>query len=134
MPNGRQLAALIPRDDIMRCLKSIDGDPVVGSVRGTDVVLSEVKRLMESDAEESLFVEGQWEGPGVMEHFIVIHFDQRTWLWVSQASPAWESLFKVWMEAPRPEEKRAMGCFSVLAVLSLLIFSIAASLLVILVF
>ncbi len=96
MPNGRHGAVLIPRDDLTRWFQSIDGDPVVGSFDGTQVVLSEVQRLVENLTEESVFVEGQWEDS---RRFLVIHFEQDRWLWVPETSAAYGALFKLWSEA-----------------------------------
>jgi len=105
MPNGRSGAVYVPRDDLMRCFQSIEGNPVVGFIRESDVVLSDVQHLVESITEEALFVEGQYGTA------LVIHFDEERWLWVLDSNPAYESLFKVWWKAlggswPPPSHSR----------------------------
>lgn len=113
MPNGRHGAVLIPREEILRFLDSIDGDPVVGTLGRAEVLLSAARQLVKDcnvvDAGR-IFVEGQhldtvgegekWS-PGIA---VVLHLDRRTgpgiehkWLWVMPTSVVYEGMKRFWL-------------------------------------
>ena len=113
MPNGRVGGILIPRDDVRRFFEAVKGDPVVGKIKGADVALAQVKRLVMSHDEEVIFLEGQDVGPGEsipaprpsVPRQLVIHFSrkrwfgaEKTWLWVGQNHAVFEDLKKFWMD------------------------------------
>ena len=95
MPNGRFGAIYVACDALLACFRSIDGDPVVGTM-DKEVTRSQVEAMLESDVADSLFVEGQRHE---RRSFFVVHFDWSRWLWVPESSPVHPALFRVWMEA-----------------------------------
>jgi len=105
MPNGRVGGVLVSRDDLRGFFGSIEGDPVVGKINGTEVLLSEVKRLAQSYEGEEIFVEGQRVEAGETipirstgELALVIHFSNTKWLWVSDDRPVFEGLKQRWLK------------------------------------
>ena len=107
MPNGRGLAARIPRHDVRRFLDSISGNPVVGLMTGGDppvgvvqrkpIDLSHVKVLADSFPQEELFVEEQHDDLIPGGSAIVIHFGS-DWVWVTVKDSIFPTFRTFWLE------------------------------------
>ena len=107
MPNGRELAARIPRDEVRRFLDSITGNPVVGLITGEDppvgvvdrkpIDLSRVRALADSFPKGELFVEGQSDESIPGGSAIVIHFGSN-WVWVTVKDSIFPTFRTFWLE------------------------------------